>query len=112
MANHYPAQAFRCIVVVSFGRHHFCKVTRCKYENVRVSISHTLMPHNSYRYVGDSTGFKPDYITAISCVVIQIRKAWTLTANLRFPFDESESILIAEVLVHKPSHKHKKTRMN
>jgi hypothetical protein len=47
--------------------------------------------------VGDSTSFKPDYITAISCVVIQIGKAWILTVNPRFPFNESELIFIAEV---------------
>ena len=51
--------------------------------------------------------FKPDYITTKSCVVIQIRKAWTLMVNPRFPFDESESIFIAEVLVQKHSHKNK-----
>ena len=51
-------------------------------------------------FVEGIPGFKPDYLTAISYVVIQIRKAWTLTVNPRFPLDKSESILIAEVITN------------
>jgi len=51
-------------------------------------------------YVGDITGFTSDSSASLFCVSIINRKAWTLIANPRFPFEESEPILIAEVITN------------
>ena len=36
-----------------------------------------------YRFVGGITGFIPGHVTAISCVVMKIRKAWSFYADPR-----------------------------
>jgi len=51
-------------------------------------------------YVGDITGFTSDSSASLFCVSIINRKAWTLIVNPRFPFEESEPILIAEVITN------------